>query len=58
MKEEKLQEPPNQSKQKALKNTWVFRALRMISRYCTLVKWAMRDSNPRLHPCKGCTLAN
>ena len=21
-------------------------------------KWAMRDSNPRLHPCKGCTLAN
>lgn len=25
---------------------------------CVDVEWAMRDSNPRLHPCKGCTLAN
>ena len=40
------------------KNTGFFGVLRMCSQVFHLREWAMRDSNPRLHPCKGCTLAN
>ena len=40
------------------KNASVFAGVRGVSSECDVSEWAMRDSNPRLHPCKGCTLAD
>lgn len=49
--------PPEHRTQRHHVNKMSERA-RWTATNCRTVLWAMRDSNPRLHPCKGCTLAN
>ena len=46
------------AKENTSKNASVFAGVRDVSSECDVSEWAMRDSNRRLHPCKGCTLAN
>ena len=54
----KLAKMGRSQKERPTKKPVFFVGLLRFSAVCGLPEWAMRDSNPRLHPCKGCTLAN
>jgi hypothetical protein len=45
-------------KENTLEKLSVFESVSVVLSEFAEEEWAMRDSNPRLHPCKGCTLAN